>query len=128
VIIILVIAYLLYTNFLSKPPAAGIDIIPAEGEDSELPQDPGSRLGVPSQISSPKLKTDLLNDPRFTDLVIFGDLPVEVGEVGRDNPFVPYDGYNKEAAEKENADDANDEDEGDESTDEDEGPPEGSGA
>jgi len=94
-VIFLAIGYLVYTNFLSEkaPPVlseAGADpsaalLAPAPGSEAPLP--------LPIQDSSSKLNTDILNDPRFSELKIFGDVPIEIGPIGRENPFVPYDGY-----------------------------------
>ncbi len=126
VLILLAIAYLVYTSFLSKPELdASLDIVPAE-EDSEVPGGPEIEPGIPVEISSPKLKTDLLTDPRFTDLVIFGDLPVEVGEVGRENPFIPFEGYGTGGGEEEEEGEGESEEEGEGEEEEEEGaePPE----
>lgn len=106
-IVVLGMGYLVYSNFLAKPaPPAGMGVAPgtegvpsAGGEglppSTPMPGDTQAAVSSPSlgAVSSPKLKTDLLKDPRFSDLVIFGDLPIEVGEVGRSNPFIPYEGY-----------------------------------
>lgn len=35
------------------------------------------------------LGESLFDDPRYTELEPHGDLPVQIGDVGRDNPFVP---------------------------------------
>lgn len=103
-VVILVIGYLVYANFLAKPsapadvpematpggggvPTGGISL-PGMGTTTPSPGTGSTGGAVPSS----KLNADLLNDPRFADLVIFGE-PVEVGEVGRENPFIPYEGY-----------------------------------
>lgn len=105
VVVILIIGYLVYSNFLSSGRGApgealepGMEAMPPEEMEPAMPGEPGLEApGEPSApigpVTSSKLKTDILTDPRFADLKIFGDLPVEVGEVGRDNPFIPFEGY-----------------------------------
>lgn len=115
VVVLLAMGYLVYNNFLAKPApppgmgvAPGTEGVPSAGGEGLPPSTPtpgDTQAAVPSPsggaVSSPKLKTDLLKDPRFSDLVIFGDLPIEVGEVGRPNPFIPYEGYESGGSEGE---------------------------
>lgn len=97
-VIFLVIGYLVYSNFLSKKtpfglPEAGIVPGGAPVMPGAISPAPGSEVPLLSQGSSSKLNTDILNDPRFSELKIFGDVPIEIGPIGRENPFVPYEGY-----------------------------------
>ncbi|MFA4881016.1 MAG: hypothetical protein WC650_05345 [Candidatus Doudnabacteria bacterium] len=94
---ILVTGYLVYTSFFgrkSSEPVPELGAVP-----DIIPVVPGAIVTAPSittpsqNVPSSKLKTDLLTDPRFSQLVIFGEVPIEVGPVGRDNPFIPYEGY-----------------------------------
>jgi len=89
-VIFLVIGYLVYINFLS-PKTPPTPLLEAGAE----PSAPGSEAPLPPPVqgSSSKLNTDILNDPRFSELKIFGDAPIEIGPIGRENPFVPYEGY-----------------------------------
>ncbi len=91
-IVILITGYLVYSTFFSKKPhsvSAPFGITEEGGATATAPSPATSSQNIPSS----KLNTDLLTDPRFSQLMIFGDVPIEVGPVGRDNPFVPYEGY-----------------------------------
>lgn len=70
-LLILAIFLILYFGYLRKTPISSIDM-PTGG----------------SEITLPELNLDILNDPRFQNLRPYGDLPVEVGETGRENPFL----------------------------------------
>lgn len=74
----------LFKAFKTKPRSA-IPTLPSQGEAAAQVTAPS----LAEQISSPNLKTELLADPRFRELVIYGT-PVEVGEIGRENPFLPF--------------------------------------
>jgi len=37
-----------------------------------------------------ELDKDFFEDPRYQGLKFYGQWPIEVGEVGRENPFLPY--------------------------------------
>ncbi len=74
----------LFKNSRSEPEPA-IPLLPSEGEAVAQETTPS----IAEQISSPNLKTELLADPRFRELVIYGN-PVEVGAIGRENPFLPF--------------------------------------
>ncbi|MDP2918213.1 MAG: hypothetical protein Q8N68_01810 [bacterium] len=94
-IIFLAIGYLVYANFLSKKTPPILLETGADPSAALLAPAPGSEAPLPPLIqdSSSGLNTDILNDPRFSELKIFGDVPIEIGPVGRENPFVPYEGY-----------------------------------
>lgn len=93
-VIFLAIGYLVYTNFLSNKTSPDLMMETGEDPGAALPE-PGSETPLPPPVqgSSSKLNTDILNDPRFSELKIFGDTPIEIGPIGRENPFVPYEGY-----------------------------------
>lgn len=82
-----VAGYLIYNNYFADSSPATDDL------NLQSTTGPLNSVSVPDRIHSPKLDTDVLTDPRFSDLVIFGDSPLEIGEVGRENPFVPFGGF-----------------------------------
>lgn len=89
VVVVLVSGYLYYSNFMQKPKAVN-DFMPMELDPNFIsPINPV----VPNQGFSSRLKTNLLSDPRFANLKVFGNVPIEVGTLGKDNPFIPYEGY-----------------------------------
>ena len=49
-----------------------------------------SALILEERLKKIKLDFDFLNEKILSFLKIHGDLPVEKGETGRDNPYVPY--------------------------------------
>ncbi|OGZ32949.1 MAG: hypothetical protein A2V69_03015 [Candidatus Portnoybacteria bacterium RBG_13_40_8] len=49
-----------------------------------------SALILEEKLKKIKLDFDFLNEKILSFLKIHGDLPVEKGETGRDNPYVPY--------------------------------------
>jgi hypothetical protein len=49
-----------------------------------------SALILEEKLKKIKLDFDFLNEKILSFLKIHGDLPVEKGETGRDNPYIPY--------------------------------------
>jgi len=49
-----------------------------------------SALILEERLKKIKLDFDFLNEKILSFLKIHGDLPVEKGETGRDNPYIPY--------------------------------------
>ena len=73
------IGVLLYRNFLSQPsspPPSGISL------PDNLPT-----AGLPGTRTPTELNRKLLQDPRFVNLKIYGDIPVEPKGLGKPNPF-----------------------------------------
>ena len=93
-VVVLVAGYLFYISFFGKKSSPELGAVPGAMPGAPEAIMTAPSITTPSQnVSSSKLKTDLLTDPRFSQLVIFGEVPIEVGPVGRDNPFIPYEGY-----------------------------------
>ncbi len=71
---------------------------------STLAQVGGSEGFVPAagERLNPNIPTTLFSDPRFTELKVYGKVPVEPGVVGRENPFAsifPKTAVTEEASE-----------------------------
>lgn len=76
----------LYRNYTSEPGTSPTSLIPTVSVTVPGTTEPD----ITQRIFSPDLKMDVLSDPRFSELVIYGDVPLEIEELGRENPFLPF--------------------------------------
>ncbi|MFA4818610.1 MAG: hypothetical protein WC621_02085 [Patescibacteria group bacterium] len=82
----IIIGGLLYVNFGSKPLPAP----PLVGLGNKVGSMPLPNAGNNAVAGSTvKLPTDLLDNPQFKNLQIFGEVPLRTKELGRLNPFEP---------------------------------------
>jgi hypothetical protein len=87
VIIFLITGGILYWNYGSK-----------SSPDTYIPEDFYSEEVTGEIIDEEIIEQELgnsetlsvLEDPRFNQLKLHGQLPIEINEKGRDNPFEPY--------------------------------------
>jgi len=88
---ILVIAVIiLYFGFWGKGAPVSEEIVISE-EGFEAPvQEQRQSLVLETKLKRIKLDIDFLKETILPFLEVHGDLPVEKGETGRDNPFIPY--------------------------------------
>ena len=84
--VVIITLLVLYFNFWKK------EVPPEEGTSLAIPisQRSQSEQILEEKLKKIKLDFDFLNDTILSFLKIHGDLPVEKGETGRDNPYVPY--------------------------------------
>lgn len=82
VVVVLIALIVLYFNFLrpSQSPTIGPAISPS------------SDGGIPIEDIITKINFDInfLKNPYFLTLKIYGEWPLEIGQKGRVNPFLPY--------------------------------------
>ncbi len=88
---ILVIAtIILYFGFWKKGAPVSEEIVTSE-EGFEIPaQEQRQDLVLEAKLKRIKLDINFLKETILPFLEVHGDLPVEKGETGRANPFVPY--------------------------------------
>lgn len=81
--IVLVAVLVLYFGFWKKP---------APSETTSLTPAPSGGVSAVSEerLKQINLDFEFLNEKILSFLKIHGDIPVEKGETGRDNPFNPY--------------------------------------
>jgi len=88
-VIFLVSFGVLYFGFLKKPTPVSQEALPAEIVPSPV-------LGQAASLLDEKLKRinkldfEFLNEEILSILKIHGNLPVQKGIIGRENPFIPY--------------------------------------
>ena len=74
-----IIGVVVYLNFVPKAPSIKPTLV--------LPIEPIISPGQPTGKFDLKTSADILRDPALTNLKIFGEVPLEVTTLGRDNPF-----------------------------------------
>ena len=74
------IGVLFYRNFFSTPSTAPLPEV-------NLPTNQPSGDGAPIVRTPTELNKKLLQDPRFINLKIYGEVPVEPKGLGKANPF-----------------------------------------
>ena len=86
VVVVLIALIILYFNFLrpSSPPTIGPVISPSSPSVIDG--------GIPIEDIIKKINFDInfLKDPYFLTLKIYGEWPLDIGQKGRINPFLPY--------------------------------------
>ncbi|MEA2113350.1 MAG: hypothetical protein U9P63_01675 [Patescibacteria group bacterium] len=85
-VIVLIIIIILYFNFRSSPTLPNTESVNESPIEDEL-----FEMGAPDElIEEINFDASFLESSRFKNLKIYGEWPLEVGEKGRANPFLPY--------------------------------------
>jgi len=83
---VLIALVVLYFGFWrSSPPVTSPLVSSDDGEAIT-----GEGIPIQGVIQKIDFDIDFLKDTNFQALKIYGEWPLEVGEKGRDNPFVPF--------------------------------------
>lgn len=87
-VVLIAIAMVLYFGYFKKNlPANSIDSINSMDNSAEFQQ---SNAGLMEEIKKVDPNNLIFKNKRFIDLVVHGDLPLTVGQKGRENPFAPF--------------------------------------
>ncbi|PJE57492.1 MAG: hypothetical protein COU82_01685 [Candidatus Portnoybacteria bacterium CG10_big_fil_rev_8_21_14_0_10_38_18] len=87
--VILIALGVLYFGFLKKPNPVSQEALPAEITPSPAISQATSLLDEKLKRIN-KLDFEFLNEEILSFLKIHGNLPVQKGATGRENPFIPY--------------------------------------
>lgn len=82
---ILVILIILYFGFWRSLPEPPIDEQPSVVENGDIRGE-----ALEALIEKIDFDASFLKSSYFKDLKVYGEWPLEIGEKGRDNPFLPY--------------------------------------
>ena len=88
-VILLVTGGVLYFGFLKKPKPLSQEAIPAEALPGLVTEQTSPLLDEKLRRIN-KLDFEFLNEKILSFLKIHGNLPVQKGATGRENPFIPY--------------------------------------
>lgn len=83
-ILIVVVAAAIYFLFTKAPSIISAPVVMAPSE-TEL-----ASYNLAEGLKTANLDLSLINDSKFKSLLLHGDLPVVVGQRGRDNPFAQF--------------------------------------
>lgn len=86
IVVILIVLVVLYFNFLrsSQPSTIGPEI-----SSLDEPVIDGG-ISIEDIITKINFDINFLKNPYFLTLKIYGEWPLEIGQKGRVNPFLPY--------------------------------------
>jgi len=89
---LIVLYFGLWRSPASSPPAATDNeaIIDGEPDSTESEAITGGVQAIERVINQISFDIDFLKDPLFKSLKDYGDWPLEIGQTGRSNPFLPY--------------------------------------
>jgi flagellar basal body-associated protein FliL len=88
-VILLVTGGVLYFGFFKKPKLPSQEAIPAEALPGPATEQTSSLLDEKLRRIN-KLDFEFLNEKILSFLKVHGNLPVQKGATGRENPFIPY--------------------------------------
>ena len=88
-VILLVTGGVLYFGFLKKSKPPSQEAMPAEALPGPVTEQASSLLDEKLKIIN-KLDFEFLDEEILSFLKIHGNLPVQKGAAGRENPFIPY--------------------------------------
>lgn len=88
--VLIIAVIILYFGFWKKGAPISEEMVTSE-EDFGIPvQEQRQGLVLEARLKRIKLDIGFLKETILPFLEVHGNLPVEKGETGRDNPFVPY--------------------------------------
>lgn len=89
IVVVMAIAAVVYFGYFkdteAPSPAAGASSVGAIGATNR-----SSAILMEEAAKNFKNRNFIYQDKRFIELKMHGDLPVVVGEKGRENPFIPF--------------------------------------